>query len=696
MTVRLSIVVPAFDEAMGIAATLDALAPWRAAGHEVIVADGGSRDATVAIATPRADRLIVAPRGRASQMNAGAAVANGDVLLFLHADSRLPADAAAAIDDAIRAGRRWGRFDVTIEGRSRMLPIVAAAMNLRSRLTGIATGDQGIFVERSLFVEAGGFPPIPLMEDLALSRMLKRQAGRPACLASRIRTSGRRWDRDGAWRTILLMWRLRAAWSLGADPARLAKAYGVPAARRRVLQVFAKAPVPGEVKTRLARTLGNDAAAAAYRELVERTLATADVARSRGIVAEVELWCSPDVAHPALAEWSRSHGASLHRQHGDDLGARMRGALASALARRRPAADRHRLPGDRRRLPRLGLVRARHARRRVRSGRGRRLRARRSRARRRRVHGHRVEHAFGHARDARGTPTGRDALGGTPDAVGRRHRGRSRSLARSRRASRMTGARRWQLVAAAAVAALVVAPALAQTTPEAIAVGTFSQAQPGDPLPADWAPLTFRRIDRHTRYTLVRDDERGTVVEANADASASGLVRKLDVDAKAWPALAWSWKVERPVAKGDVTRKSGDDYAARVYVTFRVPPEKLSPFERMTRSAARAMFGDDVPDTGLAYIWDSRAPPGTIVPNPYTDRVRMIVVESGSSRAGRWLSYERDIAADYRAAFGTDPPPVSGVAIMTDTDNTGERVRAWYGDVALRRAGAAPKPEPAR
>ena len=333
MTVRLSIVVPALDEAAGIGETLRSLAPLRAAGHEVIVADGGSRDATVAIATPRADRVIVAPRGRASQMNAGAAVATGDVLLFLHADSRLPADAATAIDEAIRAGRRWGRFDVTIEGRSRMLPVVAASMNLRSRLTGIATGDQGIFVERSLFAEAGGFPPIPLMEDLALSRALARRTGRPACLSSRIRTSGRRWDRDGAWRTILLMWRLRAAWALGADPVRLANAYGMPVARRRVLQVFAKAPVPGEVKTRLARTLGDDAAAAAYRELVERTLATVDEARERGIVAAVELWCAPDVTHPALAEWSRCHGATLHRQQGGDLGERMRNALASALAR---------------------------------------------------------------------------------------------------------------------------------------------------------------------------------------------------------------------------------------------------------------------------------------------------------------------------------------------------------------------------
>jgi len=259
----------------------------------------------------------------------------------------------------------------------------------------------------------------------------------------------------------------------------------------------------------------------------------------------------------------------------------------------------------------------------------------------------------------------------------------------------MKGARQRQLAAAATFVALVVVPALAQTTPEAIAVGAFSQAQPGGPLPDGWTPLTFRGIDRHTRYALVRDDERGTVVEAAADASASGLVRKLDLDPKAWPALAWSWKVERPVAKGDVTRKSGDDYAARVYVTFRVPPERLSPFERMTRTAARAMFGDGVPDAGLAYIWDARAPVGTIVPNPYTDRVRMIVVESGSARAGRWLAYERDIAADYRAAFGQEAPPVSGIAIMTDTDNTGESLRAWYGDVALSRVPAAPRPVPA-
>lgn len=331
--IRLSVVVPALDEAHGIAATLDALAPLRAAGHEVIVADGGSRDATVALATPRADRVIAAPRGRAAQMNAGAAVATGDVLLFLHADSRLPGDAAAAIDGAIRSGRRWGRFDVAIDGRSRMLPIVAAAMNLRSRLTGIATGDQGIFVERRLFADVGGYPPMPLMEDLALSRTLGRRAGRPACLASRVRTSGRRWDRDGAWRTILLMWRLRAAWALGTDPAQLAKAYASPDARRRVLQVFAKAPVRGHVKTRLAGAVGDDAALAAYREMVERTLSVAGEARRRRTVASIELWCTPDATHPELVEWARRHGATLHVQQGDDLGARMRHALSEGLAR---------------------------------------------------------------------------------------------------------------------------------------------------------------------------------------------------------------------------------------------------------------------------------------------------------------------------------------------------------------------------
>lgn len=223
--VRLSIIVPTFEEAARIAATLAALQPLRAAGHEVIVADGGSRDATLLIARPLADRAFVASRGRALQMNAGVAVATGDVLLFLHADSQLPGGGAQAIARAIARGATWGRFDVRIVGRPWVLVVVGAAMNLRSRITGIATGDQGIFVTRELFARVGGYPAIPLMEDVALCTTLKRVAGRPACLAERIETSGRRWEAHGPWRTIFTMWRLRLAFAFGADPERLERLY---------------------------------------------------------------------------------------------------------------------------------------------------------------------------------------------------------------------------------------------------------------------------------------------------------------------------------------------------------------------------------------------------------------------------------------------------------------------------------------
>ncbi|MCC7115454.1 MAG: TIGR04283 family arsenosugar biosynthesis glycosyltransferase [Burkholderiales bacterium] len=331
---RVSIVVPVLDEAAGIVATLDALAPLRASGHEVIVVDGGSRDATVALARPRSDRVVTTRRGRAAQMNAGAALATGDAILFLHADTRLPPGAAGAMAGALGRGRRWGRFDVAIEGRSRWLPLVAFLMNLRSRLSGIVTGDQGIFVDRALFAAAGGYAPIPLMEDIELSRRLKRLAGRPAALRDRVRTSGRRWDADGAWSTIALMWRLRAAYSLGADPATLARRYA-PSRRPRVLQLFAKAPVPGAVKTRLARTLGAGPAVEAYRALVDRTVETAARARREGVVDAVELWCAPDSRHPAFAGWAKRCGATIRVQSGADLGARMAVALDDAIARGR-------------------------------------------------------------------------------------------------------------------------------------------------------------------------------------------------------------------------------------------------------------------------------------------------------------------------------------------------------------------------
>jgi rSAM/selenodomain-associated transferase 2 len=222
----LSIVIPVLNEAELIEAALDRLAPYRQRGVEVIVVDGGSRDGTAARAASGADRVLVAPRGRGPQMNAGAVQAVGDVLLFLHADTRLPSRADRLLVDGLaRSGRLWGRFDVDIAGGHRLLPLVARMMNLRSRASGIATGDQALFVRRDAFESVGGYPEIALMEDIALSRRLKR-LGPPLCLPDRVTTSGRRWERNGVLQTILLMWRLRLLYFLGADPARLARRYG--------------------------------------------------------------------------------------------------------------------------------------------------------------------------------------------------------------------------------------------------------------------------------------------------------------------------------------------------------------------------------------------------------------------------------------------------------------------------------------
>ena len=225
MKLALCIIVPVLNEAEHLASHLAALQPFRQRGAHLVVVDGGSQDATLVIAREHADLALVAPRGRAAQMNTGAAACAGEILLFLHADTRLPANADALVRRALLGPCTWGRFDVHIDSPRPLLRVVETMMNLRSRWSGIATGDQAMFVRRDVFQAVGGFPNLALMEDLALSRMLKRH-GPPACLRETVTTSARRWERHGVWRTILLMWRLRAAYFFGADPARLALRYG--------------------------------------------------------------------------------------------------------------------------------------------------------------------------------------------------------------------------------------------------------------------------------------------------------------------------------------------------------------------------------------------------------------------------------------------------------------------------------------
>ena len=222
---RLSIIMPVLNEAATVENSLRQIAPLHAQGVEVIVVDGGSTDETVLLARPLADRLLQSGRGRARQMNAGAAVASGQVMLFLHADTLLPEGAISALIRGLEQTQRaWGRFDVRIDGHSPLFGIIGSLMNWRSRLTGIATGDQAIFVKRGDFEAIGGFPDQDLMEDIELSRRLKRRSP-PLCLREQVVTSGRRWEKHGIWRTILLMWRLRFLYWLGTPARQLAEKY---------------------------------------------------------------------------------------------------------------------------------------------------------------------------------------------------------------------------------------------------------------------------------------------------------------------------------------------------------------------------------------------------------------------------------------------------------------------------------------
>jgi rSAM/selenodomain-associated transferase 2 len=223
---HLAVIVPALNEAAAIGTTLAALQPMRRRGHEIIVVDGGSLDDTTGIAGPLADQVLHAPRGRARQLQAGADAAHADILWFLHADTGVPADGDRHIISALQNDHhKWGRFDVSFSDGGLGMRLVAAGMNLRSRLTAISTGDQGIFVRRELFKQVNGYPDIPLMEDIALCRALRRHT-RPACLKATLTTSPRRWQAHGYLRTVLLMWGLRLGYFLGVAPGTLAKYYG--------------------------------------------------------------------------------------------------------------------------------------------------------------------------------------------------------------------------------------------------------------------------------------------------------------------------------------------------------------------------------------------------------------------------------------------------------------------------------------
>ena len=215
-----------------------------------------------------------------------------------------------------------------------------------------------------------------------------------------------------------------------------------------------------------------------------------------------------------------------------------------------------------------------------------------------------------------------------------------------------------------------------------IVVGAFSQLEPSDGLPPHWEKMVFPNIKRQTEYRLVRDGSR-TVIQADSDRSASGIIRHFKGSPRQYPWISWQWKIDHVLKKGDVASRQGDDYAARIYVAFAFSPNGLTWWQRMQYRAANLAAGGKLPGSAINYIWANKAPQGTVVGNAYTDRAKMIVLQSGDLRAGKWVFERRNIVEDYRAAFGDRPPPIVGIAVMTDTDNTGESTTAYYSDIRL-------------
>jgi hypothetical protein len=215
-------------------------------------------------------------------------------------------------------------------------------------------------------------------------------------------------------------------------------------------------------------------------------------------------------------------------------------------------------------------------------------------------------------------------------------------------------------------------------------VGEFSTATHVNAPPPGWEPMTFKNSKLQTRYRIVMEGNR-KVLKAESRSSASGLIRKISIDPNEYPFIKWSWKATGIYAKGDVTRKEGDDYPARIYITFAYDPSTVSFLERAKYRAAKMVHGEYPPSGAISYIWASKAPPGRMVPNPYTKRVMMIPVESGKDRLNTWVHEERNILRDYQKAFGSEAPIISGVAVMTDSDNTGDATTAYYGDITFHK-----------
>ncbi|MBX3329187.1 MAG: DUF3047 domain-containing protein [Nitrospira sp.] len=235
-------------------------------------------------------------------------------------------------------------------------------------------------------------------------------------------------------------------------------------------------------------------------------------------------------------------------------------------------------------------------------------------------------------------------------------------------------------------AVMLIAPvcgfALAQNT-ATLEVGTFSIASLGTALPDGWKPLTFKKIPKHTIYEVVKDGDRH-VIKASSEASASGLTKEVKIDPKEYPVVRWRWKVENLLTTSDATRKDGDDYPARLYITFEYEPDKVSVGKQLKYKAGRVLFGD-IPIGAINYVWEGKAPVGAVIDNAYTDFVKMLVVESGPQKLGLWIDEERNIYQDYKKAFGEEPPMINGVAIMSDTDNTKEQAIAYYGDIIFKK-----------